>query len=30
MNENLNKVRRLLDYKKYHLYEEYNGVDDTY
>ena len=27
MNENLNKVRRLLDYKKYHLYEEYNGVD---
>lgn len=27
MNEKLNKVRRLLDYKKYHLYEEYNGIE---
>lgn len=30
MNENLNKVRRLLDYKKYHLFEEYNGVDSEW
>ncbi len=30
MNENLNKVRRLLDYKKYHLCEEYNGVDSKW
>ncbi len=30
MNENLNKVRRLLDYKKYHLYEEYNGIDSKW
>ena len=30
MNEKLNKVRRLLDYKKYHLYEEYNGIDSKW
>ncbi len=30
MNENLNKVRRLLDYKKYHLCEEYNGIDSKW
>lgn len=30
MNEKLNKARRLLDYKKYHLYEEYNGIDSRW
>lgn len=30
MNEKLNKVRRLLDYKKYHLCEEYNGIDSKW
>lgn len=30
MNEKLNKVRRLLDYKKYHLGEEYNGIDSRW
>lgn len=30
MNENLNKVRRLLDYKKYHLFEKYNGIDSEW
>lgn len=30
MNKKLNKARRLLDYKKYHLCEEYNGIDSKW